>query len=220
MAVDEAIFEAFIRGDVPPTIRFYGWLQQSVTIGRLQPISSVPKGWGNSIVRRPTGGRAVLHGKDLTFSIIVGAETLGSPVKESYRRVGEAVARALTAVGVSAELCRNTTPPAAVRGIGDCFDLTLDYELSVQGRKTLGSAQVRRSGAVLQQNSLQSPSGERWPDINGLIDAIITAIEAEFGAKLEYGELTEKELQFAHELADNKYASDRWNQLGNMQEKS
>lgn len=217
MAVDEAIFDAFIKGDVPPTLRFYGWLQQSVTIGRLQPIDSVPEGWGSNIVRRPTGGRAVFHGKDLTFSIVVGAATLGSPVKESYRKVGEAVAKALVNNGVSAVLCRNTTPPSAVRGIGDCFNLTLDYELSVEGKKTLGSAQVRRSGMVLQQNSLQSPSGDRWPDIDGLSVAIANALESEFGVKMNFDELTENEIKNAMELADNKYTNDNWNRLGNMQ---
>ncbi|MEN6520214.1 MAG: biotin/lipoate A/B protein ligase family protein [Armatimonadota bacterium] len=219
MAVDEAIFDAFIKGDVPPTIRFYGWLEQSITVGRLQPIDTVPEGWGNNIVRRPTGGRGVYHGKDLTFSIVVSAAAFGSPIKESYKRVGKAVAKALVAKGVSAELCRNTTPPSAVRGIGDCFNLTLDYELAVEGKKTLGSAQVRRSGAVLQQNSLQSPSGERWNDVSGLIGAIVKSLESEFGEKMDIGNLTENEIKNAQEFADNKYTNDDWNRLGSLQAK-
>lgn len=211
MAVDEAILEAFIAGDVPPTIRFYGWLQQSITIGRLQPANSVPEGWGTNIVRRPTGGRAVFHGKDLTFSIVVESATFGSPVRESYRRVGEAVSKALVSLDVPAELCHATTPPASVRGIGNCFDLTLDYELAVEGKKTLGSAQVRRAHAVLQQNSLANPSGEMWQNRDLLVSAIVREIAAEFDLKMEFGEISEKELQIARELTDKKYANDSWN---------
>ncbi len=216
MAVDEAIFQAFIAGSVPATVRFYGWIEPSVTIGRLQPVASVPEGWGTIIVRRPTGGRAVYHGKDLTFSISVGADTLGSKVRESYRRVGEAVSRALVSIGVPAELCRTTTPPAAVRGIGNCFDLTTDYELAVAGKKTLGSAQVRHSDAVLQQNSLADPSGESWKNLDDLVAAIVREIEIEFGVNTTLDKLTEAELKMARLLADNKYADDGWNLEGKL----
>lgn len=213
MAVDEAILESFISEDSPPTIRFYGWVRPAVTIGRLQPIESVPEGWGRDVVRRPTGGRAVSHGSDLTFSIVVDSQKLGSPVRESYRMVGDAVARALTITGIRAEFCRNTTPPSSVRGIGNCFDLTLEYELSVSGTKAFGSAQVRRSGAVLQQNSLAIPAGDdQPPPREQLSTAISLAIEETFGVELSCGELTEAELEIARRLADNKYASDGWNQ--------
>ncbi|HOM71125.1 MAG TPA: hypothetical protein PLU88_03125 [Armatimonadota bacterium] len=218
MALDEAILEEYIAGHVPPTIRFYGWRKPSVTIGRLQPVSSVPEGWGTNIVRRPTGGRAVAHGQDLTFSLVVAASILGSPVRESYRRVGEAVSRALGSIGVPAELCRTTTPPASVRGIGNCFDLTLDYELSVEGRKTLGSAQVRRSGAVLQQNSLANPAGQPWPECERLVKAIVKEIGAEFGVEMVFREITEPELKLARSLTDNKYACDGWNLNGTVQD--
>lgn len=214
MALDEAILEAFLAGEAPPTVRFYGWNQPSVTIGRLQPASSIPEGWGRCpIVRRPTGGRAVAHGSDLTFSIVVDGRVLGSAVRESYRRVGDAVARALVKSGVPAEFCRNTTPPETVRGIGRCFDLTLEYELAVNGQKMLGSAQVRRSGAVLQQNSLLLPA-EALMTPSELVPVIVEAIESQFDVSLYWGEFSESELQIAGRLADNKYASDCWNRLG------
>lgn len=214
MALDEAILEAFISDDAPPTLRFYGWSEPVVTIGRLQPISSVPAGWGTPVVRRPTGGRAVRHGGDLTFSLILDAAVLSSRVRESYRLVGEAIARALVSLGVPAELCRNRTPPASVRRIGNCFDLTLDYEVAVEGAKVLGSAQVRRAGALLQQNSLLLSPSQRWPERGELTDAIIHALEAEFHVDIHPGELTEVELQIARRLADNKYACDGWNLRG------
>jgi lipoate-protein ligase A len=214
MALDEAILEAFITGGALPTLRFYGWSEPAVTIGRLQPISSVPKGWGTGIVRRPTGGRAVSHGRDLTFSLILAAATLGSRVRESYRLVGEAVAEALVSLGVPAQLYRNRTPPESVRKIGNCFELTLDYEVAVEGAKVLGSAQVRRAGAVLQQNSLALSPGQRGPRRRELTEAIVHALEAQFDAEISAGEVTELELQIARRLADNKYAHDGWNLRG------
>lgn len=205
MAVDDAILTAFCNEASPATVRFYGWQTAAVSIGRLQPVSSVPKGWGREIVRRPTGGRAVLHGEDLTFSIVVSASILGSPIAQSYKRTATAIAEALTSLGVPAEMCRNTTPPQTVRGIGNCFDLTLDYELAVYGKKVLGSAQVRRSGAVLQQNSLILPSECPQPDREMLIAAITEALAAEFDAGIFYDELSSSELQIARKLADNNY---------------
>ena len=213
MALDEAILESFIAGQAPATLRFYGWSQPAVTIGRLQAIASVPEGWGRPIIRRPTGGRAVLHGGDLTFSFVVSAAVLGSRVLESYRRLGQVVARALVALGVPAELCEKTADPSSIRKTGNCFDLTLEYELAVRGRKVLGSAQVRRSGAVLQQNSLARPPVGPWPAREELVKAICAAVEAEFDVKLSCGEPSPAELRVARELADNKYASDSWNAL-------
>jgi lipoate-protein ligase A len=204
MALDEAVFDAFIAGHAPPTLRFYGWVGKCVTIGRLQPPSSVPEGWGTSVIRRPTGGRAVLHRDDLTFSIVVDTNTLGSPIRESYRRIGHAVCAALREIGIDAEMCRNTTPPKSVRGIGDCFDLTLEYELSVAGKKVLGSAQVRRSGAVLQQNTLALPGRYMDSGRDDLIEAITCSMASEFGIEIVARDLTPAELQNARSIADNK----------------
>lgn len=206
MAIDEAIFGEFIEGNCSPTLRFYGWNEPCVTIGRLQPAESVPEGWGTRVTRRPTGGRAVRHANELTFSIVVPASVLGSPVRESYRRTGEAVARALQSLGIAAEMCRNTTPAATVRGIGNCFALTLDYELAVGGRKVLGSAQVRRAGAVLQQNSLVIPMAETESGRGVLMRAIVCSITAEYGADIQEEVLSETELQNAREIAEKKYA--------------
>jgi lipoate-protein ligase A len=211
MALDEAILEALIAGDAPPTLRFYGWSEPAVTIGRLQKISSVPEGWAPTVIRRPTGGRAVAHGSDLTFSLVVGAATLGAKIGESYRLVGEAVADALTSLGVPAEFCRNRTAPEAVRMIGNCFDLSLEYELAVNGEKVLGSAQVRRAGAVLQQNSLAPPANGDWPDRDDIVAAIIREFRGKFSSELYQGEISEIELQIARQLADNKYVADGWN---------
>ncbi|MBI2842566.1 MAG: lipoate--protein ligase family protein [Armatimonadetes bacterium] len=211
MAEDEAVLEAFIMGQSPPTVKFYGWTEPSVTIGRLQSASSVPEGWGSGIVRRPTGGRAVFHKDDLTFSLVVGSEALGTRVQESYRRVGEAAARALNSLGINAGFCRNTTAAQSVRKIGKCFDLTLDYELAVQGTKVLGSAQVRRAGAVLQQNSLALSSNTFWPARDKIIDGILYEVEQEFCVETVCGGMSALELQIASELADNKYAVEEWN---------
>ena len=212
MAVDEAILESFISGQSIPTLRFYGWSESTISIGKLQPISSIPQGWGSSIVRRPTGGRAVFHGNDLTFSLVVGAAVLGHPVHESYRRVGQAVGEALQSLEIPAQFCQNTSPAASIREIGNCFDLTLEYELTVGGKKVLGSAQVRRAEAVLQQNSLAPPSKDcTWPERDDLVAEIIGSVESSFGIIIEEGRLSETELKIARHLTDNKYAIESWN---------
>lgn len=212
MALDEAILEALISGDAPPTLRFYGWSVPSITIGRLQKIKSVPEEWDGTIVRRPTGGRAVNHTRDIiTFSVIVGADILGSPVSESYRRVGEAVSEALTSLDIPAEFCQARTAPESVRAIGNCFELSLEYELAVEGDKVLGSAQVRRNGFVLQQNSLEKPEGTQWPSISEIESAIIESFKHKFDSEFCFGNISETELQMAHQLTDNKYATEAWN---------
>jgi lipoate-protein ligase A len=95
--------------------------------------------------------------------------------------------------------------------IGNCFDLSLEYELAVNGEKVLGSAQVRRAGAVLQQNSLAPPANGDWPDRDDIVAAIIREFRGKFSSELYQGEISEIELQIARQLADNKYVADGWN---------
>jgi len=211
MAIDEAILENCMCGGCAPTIRFYGWKQPSITIGRLQRDYKAPYGWSGSIVRRPTGGRAVYHGSDLTFSVVVEAELLGSPIAESYRIVGEAAAEALRSLGVPAEFIRRRTPSASMRGIDDCFKLSTEYELEAGGIKVLGSAQMRRAGYVLQQNSLAPAAGIDWPPKEKIADAITYALSKKIGADFRPANFLPNEMTRAEELVRIKYGCDEWN---------
>ena len=159
MAVDEAILLAVAEGEAPPTLRFYGWRPPCLSIGYNQSAEEVDVGRcrerGVDFVRRPTGGRAVLHTDELTYSLVAPRDEprVAGGVIESYRRLSLGLIAGLRALGVAAV-------QADVRQIGDgekpaaCFHAPSAYEVAVGGRKLVGSAQVRRWGCVLQHGSL------------------------------------------------------------------
>ncbi len=186
MAVDEALFSGFIRGEAPPTIRFYTFSPPAISLGFSQRINGFDtehyKRSGIDIVRRPTGGRAVIHDGDLTFSLIGSDDDpmLGGNILETYRKVSGIVAKTLKEVGLKAQLVEHQGPSIKVQesnkdqGPGTnyqtttsreqstscklrnplCFSSTSKYELVVEGEKVLGCAQVRKEGSFLLQASL------------------------------------------------------------------
>ena len=164
MALDTAILESVIAGDVPPTLRFYGWTRPAVTVGFHQKpevvlnLKAVERA-GIEVVIRPTGGRAVLHGDDLTYSIAIPAtEVRGSGVTASYRFLSEALAEGLAEGGIDVTLARGRGSSFGP-GPQPCFSSTSRYELVHQGRKLVGSAQRRMKGGLLQQGSIPLRSG-------------------------------------------------------------
>lgn len=165
MAVDEAILESVASGEQPPTLRLYRWNPPAVSLGyfqRLEQAVDEPSCWqaGVELVRRPTGGRAVFHHRELTYSVALppGHRAAGRGVLEGYRILSEALREGLRRLGVEVELARAAPRPAGEpRGFADgaCFDAASRYELEWQGRKLVGSAQLRRAtGAVLQHGSV------------------------------------------------------------------
>lgn len=180
MAVDEAIFEACIRGEAPPTLRFYSWQPPAITLGHFQSAESALKleacrARGLEVARRPTGGRAILHDKEITFSIIAPLAALSSTgVMDSYHRVAQGIIAGLSKLGVAAELV-NSRAAAAVSSIhkprpdrpapAACFAVKARCDLITHGRKIVGSAQVHRKECVLQQNSLPFViEAEKWQE--------------------------------------------------------
>jgi lipoate-protein ligase A len=161
MAVDEAILEATMQGESPPTLRLYAWEPACLSLGYSQPYQDVDlhsleaQGW--DLVRRPTGGRAILHTDELTYAVIGPAtepRLIGS-VLESYRRLSEALLAALHRLELPAEA--NAQPQ--IIGSSDekgpvCFEVPSNYEITVGGKKLIGSAQARRKDGVLQHGSL------------------------------------------------------------------
>jgi lipoate-protein ligase A len=138
-----------------PILRFYSWDAPTLSFGRMQkPSPDLLRrcaDLGIAAVRRPTGGKAILHHREVTFSIIAPAVGMGS-VMDSYRTFARAIAAGLRALGVEARLCQ---PQPRPRGGGLlCFAAPAQCDLEVGGRKLLGSAQMRRGGVLLQQNSL------------------------------------------------------------------
>ena len=161
MAVDEAILEQVARGDSPPTLRLYAWAPPCLSLGRAQPASDVDQealarlGWG--LVRRPTGGRAILHTSELTYAVIARLHhpTMQGGVLESYQRISLALLKALDLLALPARADQKYEIPAGLRPDGPvCFEIPSNYEITAGGKKLVGSAQARRKDGVLQHGTL------------------------------------------------------------------
>ncbi|WP_026696678.1 lipoate--protein ligase family protein [Alkalicoccus chagannorensis] len=165
MAMDEKLMEWHRNGEIPPVVRFYEWAPASLSLGYFQRIHrdidlEAVKRHQAGLVRRPTGGRAVLHEDELTYSVIVEESYPGIPqgVTEAYRVLSEGLLKGFRSLGLDADFSIPRTeeekealknPRSAV-----CFDAPSWYEMVVEGRKIAGSAQTRQKGVVLQHGSL------------------------------------------------------------------
>ncbi|MBE3551267.1 MAG: lipoate--protein ligase family protein [Kyrpidia tusciae] len=164
MAVDEAVMIAHSRGEVPPTLRLYGWDPPTLSIGYFQRAGKEvdfealsARGYG--FVRRPTGGRAVLHDREVTYSVVVSESYPGMPgsVTESYRVISEGLVRGLRKLGFDAHFARpdeEGRQRLAAPSSAACFDSPSWYEVVVEGKKLVGSAQTRQRGVILQHGSI------------------------------------------------------------------
>lgn len=165
MAMDEALLDWHSQGKIPPVIRFYGWESAALSIGYFQKAEKeinmeAVKAHSLGFVRRPTGGRGVLHEHELTYSVIVSEEHPNMPtgVTEAYRVISEGILKGFHHLGLEAYFSVPKTeeeknglknPRSSV-----CFDAPSWYELVVEGRKIAGSAQTRQKGVILQHGSI------------------------------------------------------------------
>lgn len=166
MALDEAILESAGSGQTPPTLRLYAWEPACLSLGYAQPIQDAnqealrEQGW--EMVRRPTGGRAILHYDELTYSVC-GPDSesrLQGGVLASYRVLAQALLTALHQLNIPAQ----TVERAETQHDGSverrhvlnpvCFEVPSNYEIVVNGKKLIGSAQARRKAGILQHGSL------------------------------------------------------------------
>ncbi len=179
MALDHAILEQVGAGNLPPTLRLFSWNPACLSLGQAQPATDIDleriraRGW--TVVRRPTGGRAILHTDEITYSVALpeGHPLVQGDIVTSYRRLSAALLGALERLGLAAQADRRTArAPANSKG-PVCFEVPSDYEITAGGRKLLGSAQVRKFGGVLQHGSLPL-----WGDIARICDALAFPTEA------------------------------------------
>ncbi|UXR36744.1 lipoate--protein ligase family protein [Staphylococcus simulans] len=179
MAMDEALLNFVSRGEIDPVIRFYTWDPATLSIGYFQRLKKEidiekvkEKGYG--LVRRQTGGRGVLHDKELTYSVIVPESHPNMPktVTEAYRVISQGLLEGFKLLGFDAyfavpkskeEREKLKQPRSSV-----CFDAPSWYELVVEGRKIAGSAQTRQKGVILQHGSILKDI-----DIDDLFDMFI-----------------------------------------------
>lgn len=234
MAVDEALLLSHAEGKSPPTIRFYGWDRPSISLGYFQDSErglnpDAIRARGLQLVRRLTGGRAVLHGHDLTFSIVVGSELLPADrrsVPGSHSWLMQGIIGGLRAMGLDARLGRSQAAPSGRSA--DCFAHIASCDVTVGDRKVAGSAQARKQGIILEQGSipLQKPAvnledvfGRLSPeagesavvlDRDALESAIVGSFAHMLGAPPFDGELSPLEVDKALSLRSAKYDDPEW----------
>lgn len=174
MAIDEALLDAVRQKDSVPVLRFYSWEPACLSLGVGQQHKHVDwerctaAGW--DVVRRTTGGRAILHTDELTYSVCAPLEDprVTGDIQESYARLSQALANGLTRMGlpVYATPAAEDHIPQAEKG-PVCFDTPANYEITLNGRKLIGSAQMRRRGVMLQHGTLPL-----FGDITRIVDAL------------------------------------------------
>jgi lipoate-protein ligase A len=174
MAIDEAILESVVAGRARPTLRFYAWDPPCVSIGFGQPIHDVDRaaclagGWDT--VRRPSGGKAILHADELTYSVCAPPDEprVAGGIVESYGRLVAGLLAGLRGLGLEpAEAKPEYAPEQEAEG-PVCFDGPARYEITVAGRKLVGSAQARPKGGVLQHGTMPLTG-----DITRIIDGLV-----------------------------------------------
>lgn len=188
MGVDEALLASAVAAG-RATLRFYRWRGPWLSLGYGQrvpaPQLAACAAAGVGVVRRVTGGSAVLHGADLTYAVAAPEGLLPSGLHASYQRLGAALRGGLLALGVAAE--HAPTPEGAGAAGFDCFARTAGHELCVGGRKLVGSAQRRAGGGVLQHGSIRlAPDSARARAAAGLATGVATSLqEVGCGCSLE-----------------------------------
>lgn len=239
MALDEALLLA-CRPDSSPILRVFSFQPSSLSLGRFQPArgqidSAACRQAGVDVVRRPTGGRAVLHTADLCYAVVapVSDPLAGGAIRDSYCNIAAALSAALARVGLPPEACNadilNT--PADRTDSAACFATTMDFEAFSGGAKLIGSAQVRRGNALLQQGSVRLETSVALESLLLGESAGLPTLSGILGRLLDYDEMaaalresfietftvdldacapTTKEQELAQRLAAEKYGADAW----------
>lgn len=227
MAVDEVLLDsAAVSGRM--TLRFYGWSEPTLSLGYFQdyaerdahaPSRQCP------LVRRQTGGGAIVHDRELTYSLAVPAAhpRAGDPAT-LYQTMHEALIRTLAGFGLAAQRCQERRVRAGASEPFLCFQRRATGDVLVGGVKVCGSAQRRRRGAILQHGSLLLARSERAPELPGVLELLGRSIatldlrsawsDELIGPEVtcEPGELLPAETEAASLLFREKYTAGGWNQ--------
>ncbi len=159
--MDESILEHIYCGEAIPTLRLYSWDPPCLSLGHAQSFADVDmdrvraNGW--EVVRRLTGGRAILHTDELTYSVTGSADepVLAGGILESYNRLAQALLYAVRELGLPVEMKEyESIGHASGEKNPVCFEVPATYEITVNGKKLIGSAQARKKEGVLQHGSL------------------------------------------------------------------
>jgi len=234
MALDHALAECLGAGE--GVVRFYRWTPPTVSFGRNEPSRGLydrglAEREGIGFVRRPTGGRAVLHADEVTYAVVAPLRALGG-MRDAYNLINHGLVEGLGRLGVPARVARDgsvLTPDA-----GPCFQVPAPGEVTVGGRKLVGSAQVRLGRALLQHGSVilrgdqgavsRLAGGEADPSppatVEGVLggsvdDALVTGaisqgLRLALGGSWDEGGYHSREMETANRLEAERYAAEEW----------
>lgn len=183
MALDEAIMDAVAAGAAPPTLRFYQWAPPGLSLGKRQPLSGVDLAAcardGVDVVRRATGGFAILHTDELTYSVATTPDDprAAGAILDAYRSLSQGLLAGLLLLGVAAVMSP-VVPGGTHNASAACFEVPSAYEITAGEYKLIGSAQTRPAGRVLQHGSLP---------LHGDIARVVTYLA--FASEVERAEL-------------------------------
>jgi lipoate-protein ligase A len=226
MALDEALLEAAAEGGTA-WLRFYRWSEPTLSLGYFQPYAGRHHHVASRqcpVVRRQTGGGAILHDRELTYCLVVPlAHPLAADTTGLYRAVHEALIEVLAEVGVCCEL--NAADADSARDEAFlCFARRARWDVLLRSAKVCGSAQRRRRGAVLQHGSLLLASSPQAPELPGIFELAGRRIEPaalaarwqqamapRLALQVEEGSAEEPVLRRAERLVREKYADEAWN---------
>ncbi|MFH0933180.1 MAG: biotin/lipoate A/B protein ligase family protein [Nitrospirota bacterium] len=240
MAMDEAIATVVKKGNSPPTLRLYEWDIPSVSIGYFQRMRDINidhcRERGIPIVRRPTGGRAILHDHEITYSFSVKTEygLFSKGLLDSYKKISKAFSCAFSKIGLASELKLQREPHRNRSPL--CFQSTSYGEITINSKKVIGSAQKRWPDGLLQQGSIpftidedeiakvfrlkSSEIGKKFTGLKKILsdlniasfkNALRISFEETFDTMLIPSSPSHEEVSLAGELEVRKYRSPSWN---------
>ena len=248
MALDDALLQTVAAGESPPVLRLYRWQPATLTLGYAQKVDAgvdltACEKAGVDVVRRPTGGRAVLHDREVTYAVITPcASPFAVSVAHNYRVIAEVLRNTLRHFDLPAELVPGK--PRAQQGQAVCFTAPAQHELLVAGCKVAGCAQKRRGGAFLQHGSIpleldvklldrllpgqadeaavERLNGVGWLNrfaaqplsIDAVEDVLIDCFARDLGVEWQESSPTPAELALAGELCRRCYGDPSWTHTG------
>ncbi len=226
MARDEALMIRVGEGESPATLRLYQWNPPTISLGYFQHYADyeaiAPPAGDLAAVRRLTGGGAILHDLELTYSLALpqGHAMLARGPNRLYELAHDAVIAALEAVGLGARRCGVSDDSGAARGPFFCFERRHCYDVLLGDGKIAGSAQRRTRHAILQHGSIilgnrftQQPTAQVEGECRELVESVrrafLQAFAAITGACFEAGGWRESELELSEQLV-SKYTGEEW----------
>lgn len=227
MAVDESLLASAATGIT--TLRFYAWLPATLSLGYFQPGAAREAHAASCdcpVVRRASGGGAILHQHELTYSFAVPAgDRFHQQAEQIYDLFHHTLRETLTEWQIIAHFFRELNEPAPREDAFLCFERRSPNDLILGGKKIVGSAQRRHQGALLQHGSLllrQSPFAPELPGVEELSGQQLAAEEiiprwlprlsSTLGLVFNPGELTSEERTSAEAWQVNRFATAEWNQ--------